>query len=79
MTINLSDGSRIKVVVKNGSGRITSMGLKDNDNRSSEYNTAIDGIESLILAHACAGVDVSAPPYVKGIEVAVEAIVNNLT
>lgn len=79
MTINLSDGSRIKVVVKNGSGRITSMGLKDNDNPSSEYNTAIDGIESLILAHACAGVDVSAPTYVKGIEVAVEAIVNNLT
>ncbi len=40
------------------------------------YNAAIDGLESLILAHACAGIDVTSPAYIEGIETAVEAIVN---
>jgi hypothetical protein len=38
----------------------------------------IDGIESLILAHACAGVDIRAPAYIAGIETAVEAASNHL-
>ena len=42
------------------------------------YISAIDAIESLILAHACAGIDILSPKYIKGIEVAVEAIENNL-
>lgn len=42
------------------------------------FNAAIDGLESLILAHACAGVDVESPAYVEGIETAIEAITNNL-
>ena len=40
-------------------------------------NAAIDGLESLILAHACAGVDIESPAYVEGIETAVEAIANH--
>ena len=44
----------------------------------SEYEAAIDGIESLILAHACAGVDVSAPAYAQGIQTAVEAASDRL-
>jgi hypothetical protein len=43
------------------------------------YSAAIDGLESLILAHACAGVDVGSPAYVVGIETAVEAIANHFT
>jgi hypothetical protein len=42
------------------------------------YNAAIDGLESLILAHACADVDIQSPAYVEGIETAVEAIANHL-
>jgi hypothetical protein len=42
------------------------------------FNAAIDGVESLILGHACAGVDVASPAYVEGIETAVEAIGNRL-
>jgi hypothetical protein len=42
------------------------------------FNAAIDALESLILAHACAGIDVESPAYVEGIETAVEAISNNL-
>jgi hypothetical protein len=43
------------------------------------YNAAIDGLESLILAHACAGVDVQSPAYIEGIETAVEAIANHVS
>jgi hypothetical protein len=42
------------------------------------FNAAIDGLESLILAHACAGVDVQAAAYVQGIETAVNAITNQV-
>jgi hypothetical protein len=38
----------------------------------------MDAIESLILAHASAGLDVASPAYVEGIETAVEACCNNL-
>jgi len=40
------------------------------------YDRVVDGIESLILAHACAGIDVTAPPYIEGIQTAVEAAGN---
>jgi len=40
------------------------------------YNCMIDSIESLILAHAVAGVDISSPAYIDGIETAVEACAN---
>lgn len=36
-----------------------------------------DAIESIVLAHAVAGVDVECPKYLEGIETAVEAIFNH--
>lgn len=42
-----------------------------------EPDPALDAVESLILAHACAGVDVESPAYVEGIETALDAISNN--
>ncbi len=42
------------------------------------FNSAMDGIEAMILAHACAGVNVGGPAYTQGIKTAVEAIGNNL-
>ena len=44
-----------------------------------QYNAAVNGLEALILAHACAGLDVVSPAYLEGIETAVEAIVNRFT
>ena len=41
-----------------------------------EYVAAINALESLVLAHACAGIDVMAPAYIEGIETAVEAVAN---
>jgi len=43
-----------------------------------EYEAAIDGLESLVLAHACAGIDVNDPAYIEGIKTAVETISNNI-
>lgn len=57
-------------------GKITSDLKKEADNRL--CRTAMDAIESLILAHVCASVDVASPAYVEGIETAVEACRNNL-
>jgi hypothetical protein len=41
-----------------------------------EYNRVIDGIESLVLACACAGIDVSLPAFVEAIETAADAAAN---
>ena len=51
----------------------TTSSLKGDDE---VYNAAIDGLESIILAHACAGINVSDPAYLEGIETAVDAITN---
>ena len=45
---------------------------------SDEECAAWDAIESLILAHACAGVDVTSLAYIEGLETAIDAIENNL-
>lgn len=36
----------------------------------------INGIESMILAHAVAGIDIESSAYIEGIETAVEAVSN---
>lgn len=36
-------------------------------------------LESLLLAHACAGVDIESPAYLEGLETALEAIANHTT
>ncbi len=43
-----------------------------------EYNATIDGIEAMILACACAGIDVASPAFVEAIEVAAESAANAL-
>jgi hypothetical protein len=61
-----------------GCGMITSE-LKSPGRTITErlFNAAIDGLESVILAHACAGINVASPAYVEGIETAVDAIANH--
>lgn len=58
------------------SGSISSS-LKDDADDATEYNAAIDGIESLILALACAGVDVQSEAFIAGLTSAEQAIGNN--
>jgi hypothetical protein len=38
------------------------------------YNAAVDGLEAMILAQACAGVDITDPKYLEGIENAAQQI-----
>ena len=75
MTIRLV---RPNTVGKPGSGVIIS-DLRGSGHTAAArvHNAAIDGLESLILAHTCAGIDVASPAYVEGIETAVEAIANH--
>lgn len=56
-------------------GSISSTGLQDED-AGPEYKAAIDGLLSLILAHACAGIDVETPAYLEGVEVALDSVAN---
>ncbi|EPW5429255.1 hypothetical protein ACYVOU_002418 [Vibrio cholerae] len=44
------------------------------DDDSDLFNAAVDGLESLILAHFMMGIDVSNPAYLEGIETAYAAI-----
>jgi len=62
-----------------GSGSIVSDLREPETAANRRYNAAIDGLEALILAHACVGVDVESLAYLEGIETAVDAIANRLT
>lgn len=53
-------------------------GGSEEDTSYDLFNGAMDGIESVILAHAVAGIDIQAPAYVKGIQTAVDACEANL-
>jgi len=42
-----------------------------------EYNARMDALESMILGHAVAGIDIRSSAYVEGVETAVQACANN--
>ena len=66
------------IVTDKGTGTISSdlkkhlIGGEEND-----LLGIVDAIESLIMAHACSGVDIASPAYVTGLETCLEAIGNN--
>ena len=60
-----------------GGGTVTDE-LHDGNESAEEYNAACAGITSMILAHACAGIDVASPEYSGGIQTAIESASNNL-
>jgi len=41
------------------------------------YNACMDMVESMVLAHACAGIKVDSPEYVEGLELSVQSLINN--
>jgi len=65
----------IIITLDDGGGTITHGLYEEHDTL---YNSAIDGITSMILAHAIAGVDVESPEYIEGIETAVNACADNI-
>ena len=56
-------------------GTITSDLHSDDD--SEELTAALDTVESLILAQAIAGLDITSPAYLESIETTLEAIDNS--
>ena len=85
--INIGDVEIRVVVGKNKSGSIESnlhstfeeMDTMDSDTASdnAEYEAAVDGLESLILACACNGIKIDSKKFILSIEIALEAIANN--
>lgn len=43
-----------------------------------QYNGAIEGITSMILSHACAGIEITSQDYVDGVKTAIDAAGQNL-
>jgi len=52
--------------------------INEKNESLSYYNSAIDGIEALILGAACAGVDIESPAFLESIESAVDGCANNI-
>jgi hypothetical protein len=50
--------------------------LVEEDSRE-RYNSAIDGIEALVLAMGCAGIDLETPAMLEAIETAIDNCANN--
>ena len=63
-----------------GNGGCITSNLREDCDEVGDYDflRAADVIESLVLAHACAGVDIESASYKKGLETSVTAISNNL-
>lgn len=72
----------LKISVRDGGGVITEQNgdwERDNPNPDdADYDAARDALECLILAHACAGVDVESKSYKEGVETALETLANRL-
>ena len=64
-TVNTEAGE-LRIVVSGGSGRMHSEITRDVDDE--DYDRMLDGIEALVLAHACAGVNVGDAEYVEGLD-----------
>jgi len=63
-----------------GYGQITSCLHEDipiMTEEDKEFHAAMDAIESIVMAHAVAGIDIEIPAYLEGIETAVNAINQN--
>ncbi len=78
-------GLSIDVITDEGGGSITS-NLHENEDEAldaadlesmKKWNAYIDAIESIVLAHACAGIDVTSKKYRDGIDTAYQAFGDN--
>ena len=59
------------------SATITSdlQGQADND---ANLGAALDAIESMVLAHFCAGINVATPAYLEGVETSCQAVLDRM-
>ncbi len=77
ITVTLADREGDRFV----GGSITS-GLHEKEDgtvTTKQYNAAMDALESIILSHAIAGIDICSPAYLEGIETALDACGRNFS
>jgi hypothetical protein len=74
-TLNLTDGIFINVTIQGGGGGVNS-NLHRHFPRKSAPQATADTIEALVLAHACAGVDVTSAAYLTGLNTVIEKLAN---
>lgn len=76
VTFKISDVEEIKII---GSALQSTVDKGEDDEENAEYAAAVDGIESLLLALSCAGVDMSSKEFKDAVGVAFETIANEFT
>ena len=76
MYIINGDGYNMTVAADEDGGRIETDLRGDDFNPDEEprMDAEFDAVESLVLAHACAGIDVSSPTYVEGLNTTINKI-----
>jgi hypothetical protein len=77
--IKVNDTEFIKVKVQDGGGTVETNLYDSQDDTEILWQSGLDGITSLILAHACIGIDVEDERYVEGVQTAVEACANSIS
>ena len=81
-TVKLPIANIALTTVGEGHGSISSTlyedWLRGEAGEEDRLKAVVDAVESLILGHAAAGVDVTAPAYLEGLETALQAIVNHM-
>lgn len=77
MSVKLEVGTHITILVRSCGGEIIKGILQDEKHCGKRHSNMIDAIESLVLAHACGGVDVEDAKYVEGVTTAIDACLNN--
>lgn len=78
INIKLFGVEYINIHIVDGNGHLESnLPCEDGEDGDEQYNHNVDGMEALILALACAGVDVESKEFVSSIETALETFANN--
>ena len=70
-------GIKVSIDEKGGGIIKSELYIDSNDKEDDAYNSAIDGIEAMILACACAGIDIEDKRFIEAITTSVEAVANN--
>lgn len=63
---------------KSGTIRTTDLRIDQDEYENENYNSAMHGIEALILSCACSGIDIEDERFIEAIQTAVEGVINNI-
>ena len=77
-TVTLDDDGNGGTITSNQHEDIIVVGIEVEEYEEiMQYNNRLEGIESLILGHACAGIDITTDAYQEGVKTALDGCANN--